>query len=80
MQSTLEAQLKDLTGSDPNINDMWGVKFVSLVENDDGVVSTCTNVDTGEEITIRSQYVIGCDGASSKVRHSIGAEIRGGPM
>jgi 2-polyprenyl-6-methoxyphenol hydroxylase-like FAD-dependent oxidoreductase len=80
MQIALEAQLKDLASRDGNINDMWGIKFESLEENDNGVVSTCTNVDTGAQIIIQSQYVVGCDGASSKVRASIGAQINGGQL
>jgi len=31
----------------------------------------------GEEITVRTRYLVGCDGARSKVRASIGQELRG---
>ncbi|SFK67946.1 FAD-binding monooxygenase [Geodermatophilus ruber] len=31
----------------------------------------------GEELTVRARYVVGCDGARSTVRRSIGRELRG---
>lgn len=34
-------------------------------------------VDDGEELTIRARYVVGCDGARSTVRRSIGRVLRG---
>lgn len=80
MQSTLEAKLKEMAAQDGNITDMWGVRFDSLVESDEGVVSTCTVLASGKQISIESLYVVGCDGASSRVRHSMGAAIRGGPL
>ena len=80
MQSTVEAGLKELVDADPNVTGLWGVKFESLVETEDGVESICTYVNTGERLLVHSQYVIGCDGAASKVRQSIGAQISGGPL
>ncbi|WP_448003148.1 FAD-binding monooxygenase [Agromyces bauzanensis] len=34
-------------------------------------------VDGGEEVTVRARYVVGCDGARSTVRQSIGRVLRG---
>ncbi len=36
-----------------------------------------TGVNWGETTTIRANYVVGCDGARSKVRKSIGGDLRG---
>lgn len=80
MQSCVEAGLKEQIEADANVTGLWSVKFESLVETDHGVESICTYVDTGERLVVRSQYVIGCDGAASKVRQSVGAEISGGPL
>ncbi|MFZ3454207.1 FAD-binding monooxygenase [Arthrobacter sp. 7Tela_A1] len=33
--------------------------------------------DAGEEVTVRAKYVVGCDGARSAVRKSLGIELRG---
>jgi phenol 2-monooxygenase (NADPH) len=35
---------------------------------------------TGETRTIRAKYVIGCEGARSRVRHAIGRKLVGSPM
>lgn len=34
--------------------------------------------DAGEEVTVRTRYVVGADGARSKVRKSLGYHLRGG--
>ena len=36
-----------------------------------------TGVNAGENATVRANYVVGCDGARSKVRKSIGGELHG---
>ena len=41
------------------------------------VVVTLRNADSSSETTIRAKYVVGCDGARSAVRDSIGAVPRG---
>src|SRR5207248_530643 len=36
--------------------------------------------ETGETSTVRARYVIGCDGARSRVRTAIGRQLAGDPM
>jgi 2-polyprenyl-6-methoxyphenol hydroxylase-like FAD-dependent oxidoreductase len=51
---------------------------VATVEQDPDVVSTMiVHGDTGEECVLRSAYVVGCDGARSQVRASLGIEQEG---
>lgn len=60
---------------------------VTVDETDDGdvehpVTVTLNLVDAGrdgdgEPVTVRAKYVVGCDGARSAVRRSIGSELRG---
>jgi 2-polyprenyl-6-methoxyphenol hydroxylase-like FAD-dependent oxidoreductase len=54
-----------------------GHEVVGLTQNADSVATTIRNIDTGEERTIRSQYVVGADGAHSKVRDLMGIEFDG---
>jgi 2-polyprenyl-6-methoxyphenol hydroxylase-like FAD-dependent oxidoreductase len=70
-QIIFEAILKPLVQKEPLIRDYWGYPFESLVENDDSVLSTIRE-PSGNSIAIKSRYVIGCDGAGSKVRSSAG--------
>jgi 2-polyprenyl-6-methoxyphenol hydroxylase-like FAD-dependent oxidoreductase len=78
-QAIFEAWLKPRIQMEPSIDSQFSVKFESLEEHEDYVESHLTNVDTGEKFVIRSQYVVGCDGAGSRVRKAIGSELIGGP-
>lgn len=58
----------------------YGVEFVSLVVEASGdypVVAKVRGAADGREHTIRARYVVGCDGARSRVRESIGATPHG---
>jgi 2-polyprenyl-6-methoxyphenol hydroxylase-like FAD-dependent oxidoreductase len=72
-QVVFERVLKPLIQKNPLVEDYWGYTFESLVEQDDHVLSTVID-PSGKPIHIKSRYVIGCDGAGSKVRMSVGIE------
>ena len=61
----------------------YGIEFVDLTVNDDSEFPVTVTVRytagerAGEERTIRAGYVIGCDGARSGVRKSIGRTMSG---
>lgn len=60
----------------------YGWEFISLTVEDGAdveypVLATVKNSATGEERTVRSKYAIGCDGAHSRVRSSIGRCMSG---
>ncbi|KAK0652873.1 FAD binding domain-containing protein [Cercophora newfieldiana] len=42
----------------------------AITQDADSVTTTVENTKTGQQETIRSQYVVGCDGAHSFVRHA----------
>lgn len=51
--------------------------FVSCKEKDDVVITTFQDRETGSLQEVYSNYVIGCDGAKSKVRAHLGIECDG---
>lgn len=55
------------------------MSFESLVENEDSVTCTLTENASGKTHVVKSSYVIGCDGAGSRVRRAIGVNLTGGP-
>ena len=63
-----------------NITEYWGWRFVELEEKEDCVISTCANSETGQEMKIKSQYVIGCDGGGSRVRKCARLESNRKPL
>ncbi|KPI37044.1 Tetracenomycin polyketide synthesis hydroxylase TcmG [Cyphellophora attinorum] len=78
-QAIFEAWLKPQLQSNPLVDAYFGWKLESLTEESSHVDSTL--VDTaGNRHSIRSRYVIGCDGAGSKVRSAVGIALKGGPV
>ena len=55
----------------------YGTEFVDLVQDDEGVTSRVRKVATGEIYTIRSRYVVACDGAGSQVRRQLEIPFEG---
>jgi 2-polyprenyl-6-methoxyphenol hydroxylase-like FAD-dependent oxidoreductase len=49
----------------------------ALLQDDDGVRASGVDLDTGEALTVRCDYLIGCDGGKSGVRKQIGATLSG---
>ncbi|MEH0841155.1 FAD-dependent monooxygenase [Micromonospora sp. CPCC 205711] len=54
-----------------------GVELVTFTQDDDGVLATLAVAGGGEE-TVRAKYLIGCDGAHSRVRELLGLTFSGG--
>lgn len=55
-------------------------KLESFVDHGDHVESVVLDTNTRQRRTYRSQYLIGCDGAASQVRASLGIEMQGNPV
>ncbi|NCT99452.1 MAG: FAD-dependent oxidoreductase [Comamonadaceae bacterium] len=49
----------------------------AVTQDEAGVRATGVNLDNGEAIELRADYLIGCDGGRSLVRKSIGAKLSG---
>jgi 2-polyprenyl-6-methoxyphenol hydroxylase-like FAD-dependent oxidoreductase len=54
----------------------YNTSFVSLEQSSDGVSVTIERLGTRE--SVRAAFVVGCDGAHSGVRKSLGIELEGG--
>lgn len=80
-QARLQQYLLDYMRQSPSrLEADYGLEFVSLtVEGGDDhpVVVTLRDLASGTERTVRANYVVGCDGARSKVREAIGAVASG---
>jgi 2-polyprenyl-6-methoxyphenol hydroxylase-like FAD-dependent oxidoreductase len=76
-QIDLEPVLREHCRRNPIIDLRCGLRFESLTQDDDVVTSRLVDVLTDEVIRLRSQYVIGCDGASSQVRTAAGVGEEG---
>lgn len=78
-QIIFESWLKQKCIEQPLIEGHFGTKFISAVEDKDGVTSTLID-QQGRTHVVRSQYVLGCDGGGSTVRRYAGVKMIGGPL
>ena len=80
-QARLQQYLLDYMRKSPTRLEVdYGLEFVALEVESTGerpVVVTLRDVASNSERTVRAKYVVGCDGARSRVREAIGAVPRG---
>lgn len=76
-QARMQKYLLDYMRNSPTrFEPNYGVEFVGLEVEPEGehpIVVTLRKVANGAQTTVRAKYVVGCDGAHSRVRDSIGA-------
>ena len=73
-QDETEKALRDYWKKHFNGQTEWGKKLLSVKQDDECIVSIIENTQTGEQESIRSTYVIACDGINSKVRSCLDVE------
>ena len=79
-QEVFEAWLKRLCEEDPLIEVRSGVRFDDLAQDAEGVTATLFDTVRSETTTLRAQYLVGCDGATSAVRKAAGLNLSGRPV
>jgi 2-polyprenyl-6-methoxyphenol hydroxylase-like FAD-dependent oxidoreductase len=75
-QYTLEPLLKREAEALPSVGLRWSTEYLSHEQDPDGITTTVRTVNGGTE-TIRSTYLVGCDGGSSAVRQALGFRLHG---
>ena len=55
----------------------YACEFIELAQDTDGVTARVKDADTGETFTLRAEYLVGCDGAGSRVRGALGVPFEG---
>jgi 2-polyprenyl-6-methoxyphenol hydroxylase-like FAD-dependent oxidoreductase len=75
-QYTLEPLLKSEAETLPSVALRWSTEYVSHEQNAGGVTTTVRTAD-GAAATIRSDYLVGCDGGTSAVRQALGFKLYG---
>ncbi|KAH6879566.1 FAD-binding domain-containing protein [Thelonectria olida] len=79
-QSIFERWLRAICEKDPLIDVHYSHKVESVAESKSGAEAVVINVKTGATTVYQSNYIAGCDGASSKVREALGIKMGGGPI
>ena len=76
-QPELEALLRDNLGKQPLVTFRGDVEVTAVHQPAQGPLRVhLTDRTTGETETLHAAYVLGCDGANSVVRRSVGARMR----
>ncbi|KAF2827184.1 hypothetical protein CC86DRAFT_466010 [Ophiobolus disseminans] len=79
-QVKFEKWLKARCEKDGMIDARFGWKVENVEVRDGKVRTRATMLKTGKETVFTSEYAVGCDGASSIVRRSLGLSLDGGPV
>jgi len=58
----------------------YRTRLVSFTQSPEGVIATVENAETGAREEIAAQYIVGCDGARSLVRETLGIPMLGNPV
>ena len=61
----------------PGVRILNRTRIDDFTQDIDGVRATGVDLDTGETVPIRCEYLVGCDGGRSGVRKKIGAKLSG---
>lgn len=75
-QPTLETLLRDAVWRLPNVRVRLGVEVEAVEPARDAARVATRDLDTGARTTLTARWVIGCDGARSIVRQTIGGGLR----
>ncbi|MGA0571328.1 FAD-dependent oxidoreductase [Variovorax sp. VNK109] len=76
-QIYLEPLLFAHAGQTPGVTILNRTRIDRFEQDGDGVTAYGENIDTGESLIVRADYLIGCDGGRSAVRKQIGAKLSG---
>ena len=75
-QPDLERALRALVASHPSVRTQLATEMTSFIDGEDCVRVTLRDLN-GRDRTVRARYLIGADGAGSRVRKAIGQDFTG---
>ena len=76
-QYITEAVLRDFALGLPAVALRFNCRLETATQSADGVTAEIADARTGERSTVRANYVVGADGARSKVRELLGIRMEG---
>ena len=76
-QYVLEEVLRAHAVSLPGVEIRFNTLYVSAEQDEQYVITTIRQTQSGDEQVVRSRFLVGSDGAGSYVRRTIGAEMSG---
>ncbi|EXJ63296.1 uncharacterized protein A1O5_11617 [Cladophialophora psammophila CBS 110553] len=79
-QAIFESYLKQRCDRNALVDCRFGWKVEKASETEDGAYVDAVHAESGKKVRIFTKYLVGCDGASSRVRRDMGIALDGGPV
>jgi 2-polyprenyl-6-methoxyphenol hydroxylase-like FAD-dependent oxidoreductase len=79
-QNMFDPILRAFAASQKNVALRYRTRLVSFTQNADLVTAVVENAETGTREEIPARYIVGCDGARSLVRETLGIAMQGNPV
>jgi 2-polyprenyl-6-methoxyphenol hydroxylase-like FAD-dependent oxidoreductase len=79
-QNMFDPILRAFAASQKSVALRYRTRLVAFTQNADLVTATVENAETGAREEILSRYLVGCDGARSLVRETLGIAMQGNPV
>jgi 2-polyprenyl-6-methoxyphenol hydroxylase-like FAD-dependent oxidoreductase len=79
-QNMFDPILRAFAASQPTVTMRYRTRLLSFTQDADAVTATVENAETGAREEIISSYIVGCDGARSLVRETLGIAMLGNPV
>lgn len=76
-QIVIEPIIRKAAEEQENADIRFGWSIEDFEQDDDGVTSRIKCAATGEIVTVRSRFLVGCDGGGSTVRTRLGVPVEG---
>ena len=79
-QNMFDPIMRAFAASQNNVALRYRTRLVSFTQNADRVTAVVENAETGAREEIVARYIVGCDGARSLVRETLGIAMQGNPV
>jgi 2-polyprenyl-6-methoxyphenol hydroxylase-like FAD-dependent oxidoreductase len=79
-QNMFDPILRAFAASQNNVTLRYRTRLVAFTQNADLVTAVVENAETGAREEILARYIVGCDGARSLVRETLGIAMQGNPV
>ncbi len=79
-QNMFDPILRAFAASQPSVTMRYRTRLVSFEQNAELVTAVVENAETGAREEIKARYIVGCDGARSPVRETLGIRMSGNPV
>lgn len=76
-QNFFDPVLEKFARQSPCVSLEYNSELIDFIDEGDGVVATVQDKSTGMKRLIKADYLVGCDGGASAVRHALGIKMTG---